>query len=93
MPSNRRLSLLLIAIVIFSNCIGIRTPKVQKLPQVQQGVLDLRNWNFSIDGAASLNGDWEYFPEKFDSLVWSETENKQYYPLGKDGFKMQSFNS
>ncbi|MFB5678254.1 ATP-binding protein [Paenibacillus terreus] len=33
-----------------------------ELPRARQGVLDLSGWDFSKNGAASLNGEWEFYP-------------------------------
>lgn len=33
-------------------------------PQVTDGRIDLRQWDFSKEGAASLNGTWEFYPGK-----------------------------
>jgi signal transduction histidine kinase len=33
-------------------------------PQVKDGRIDLRQWDFSQEGAAPLNGVWEFYPHK-----------------------------
>ncbi|MBU5352929.1 response regulator [Paenibacillus barcinonensis] len=33
-------------------------------PQVTDGHMDLRQWNFSKQGAASLNGNWDFYPNQ-----------------------------
>jgi hypothetical protein len=93
LQSKIKLYLLLIAIAFLFKCIGIKTPSVEKIIHVNQGVLDLREWNFGIDGAAYLNGEWEYFPEQFDSLSIKEGEVKKFYSIGKDNFKNNSSSS
>jgi hypothetical protein len=42
---------------------------------------------------AYLNGEWEYFPEQFDSLSIKEGEVKKFYSIGKDNFKNNSSSS
>ncbi|MBO0991993.1 hybrid sensor histidine kinase/response regulator [Bacillus sp. SD088] len=42
-------------------------------PKASQGVLDLRNWDDITDYPLTLDGDWEFFPEKF--LMEEREEN------------------
>src|SRR5688500_1815774 len=41
----------------------------------KQGILDLRNWNFTNNGLTDLNGEWEFYwkalytPQSFDTLT------------------------
>lgn len=45
----------------------------KNMPKVVNGVLDLSDWNFKIDGNVHLDGDWEFYwkqliePEKFSN--------------------------
>jgi class 3 adenylate cyclase/GAF domain-containing protein len=93
LQSKIKLYLLLIAIAFLFKCIGIKSPGVEKIIYVKQGVLDLREWNFGIDGPAYLHGEWEYFPEQFDSLSIKDGEAKKFYSIGKDNFKNNSSSS
>lgn len=34
-------------------------------PQTENGVLDLRDWDFERDGIVSLSGDWEFYWQQF----------------------------
>ena len=34
-------------------------------PQAQNGVLDLRNWDFGRDGNVPLDGDWQFYWNEF----------------------------
>lgn len=34
-------------------------------PTAQDGVLDLRDWDFRSDGAVDLHGEWRFFPDRF----------------------------
>ncbi|WP_245583479.1 ATP-binding protein [Paenibacillus assamensis] len=45
-------------------------------PQVQYGVLNLRNWNFEKDGAVTLNGKWEF--------NWNELRTPEMFAVSKD---------
>ncbi len=54
------ITIFLAAIALFSSgCIN----HVEK-PVVQNGVLDLRQWNFEQDGNLSLNGEWNFYWEQ-----------------------------
>lgn len=46
-------------ILILSSCHFQSSKKPP--PKVEQGVLDLRNWDFETDGPVSLTGDWEFY--------------------------------
>lgn len=37
----------------------------RKAPRVIEGVLDLRGWNFEVDGSVDLSGDFEFYWEQF----------------------------
>ena len=45
----------------------------KSIPLAEKGVLDLRNWDFKVDGMIKLNGAWEFYdnelllPENFQS--------------------------
>ena len=47
--------------------------------QAKQGVLDLHlNGILELMGGFFINGEWEYFPEQFESLSFKEGENKNF---------------
>ncbi|MBK7054630.1 MAG: adenylate/guanylate cyclase domain-containing protein [Leptospiraceae bacterium] len=35
------------------------------MPKAEKGILDLSNWDFEKDGVIALNGDWEFYWEKY----------------------------
>jgi two-component system, sensor histidine kinase ChiS len=37
------------------------SPAATSMPKAQQGVLDLRDWDFERDGIIPLNGEWEFY--------------------------------
>ena len=39
-------------------------PSAKKTPQIKNGVLDLRNWDFEKDGNINLDGNWAFYWEK-----------------------------
>lgn len=51
-------------------------------PQIVEGELDLRNWDFSEDPLITLNGDWEFYPYKWllDNKD-PDVEEPQYIPV------------
>jgi diguanylate cyclase (GGDEF)-like protein len=60
----------LLVLLVVLMALGACTPQTIKLqPKVTQGILDLRNWDFSNDGPVKLDGDWElYWDKSFRSL-------------------------
>jgi len=53
-----------ILILIFLGTTCIQSDK-KKMPIAEKGILDLRNWNFETDGILSLDGEWEFYWNKF----------------------------
>jgi signal transduction histidine kinase len=62
---------ILIAGVLFA----CSSPERVKPPEATKGVIDLRGWDFKVDGPISLNGEWEYYwnklykPQDFESVL------------------------
>ncbi|MCX7999560.1 MAG: hypothetical protein N3A69_11525 [Leptospiraceae bacterium] len=46
-----------------------RKPSIKVPPLAVNGVLDLRDWDFAIDGIIQLDGEWEFY---WNSLIRSE---------------------
>ncbi len=46
-------------------CIFENTSNKKLPPKVENGILDLRDWNFAKDGIVSLDGEWEFYPNEF----------------------------
>ncbi len=40
---------------------GCNTNSEQRLPEIKDGVLDLRNWDFDRDGNIDLSGEWHFY--------------------------------
>ena len=65
----RYLSILIIGVLL-----ACSSNEKAKLPEAKKGILDLRGWDFKIDGPVALNGEWEYYwqklynPKDFDSI-------------------------
>ena len=53
----------LATLLIASACVWNSDKKTP--PTAQQGVLDLRQWDFDQDGPVSLNGHWEFYWQQF----------------------------
>ncbi len=43
-----------------------------------QGVLDLRNWDFSTDGSVKLDGDWEFYWDKSMRSLEPEAKAQEF---------------
>lgn len=49
-------------------------------PKIEKGVIDLRDWNFEIDGMVKLEGEWEFHWEKFCSTgEVNPSRSKDFY--------------
>ena len=46
-------------LVFFSACLD--DPPRRIAPRAVNGVLDLTDWNFKIDGPVDLSGEWEFY--------------------------------
>ncbi|MCB1180352.1 MAG: hypothetical protein KDK36_22420, partial [Leptospiraceae bacterium] len=61
-------------------------------PKVQNGKINLKNWDFSSNNPIKLNGSWEFYPQKF--LLGDEFENYKkdtiYYPVPESWNKLPS---
>ncbi|MEN6325515.1 MAG: ATP-binding protein [Syntrophomonas sp.] len=44
---------------------GVKSNSNNKIPKVQNGVLDLTKWNIKTDGSVALDGQWEFYWGKF----------------------------
>jgi two-component system sensor histidine kinase ChiS len=55
--------ILIFAVIISFSCRDFYSGKIQ--PLMQKGHLDLREWSFSEDGPVRLDGEWEFYWEKF----------------------------
>src|SRR6266487_577526 len=53
---------------------------------VQNGLLDLRNWNWQKDGIADLTGNWEFYwrkfypPQLFEDTLTAHTKQYAFVP-------------
>ena len=46
-------------------CCGPKDSVNKDQPIAKNGVLDLRNWDFEKDGIVNLDGEWEFYWERF----------------------------
>ncbi len=66
-PKNTAFILLSIVLLLFSESV-----RADESPSVENGQIDLREWDFGSDGPAELSGEWEFywdqllFPFEFD---------------------------
>ncbi|MEM7028725.1 MAG: ATP-binding protein [Chloroflexota bacterium] len=58
------IGLWILCLGLISAC-GQVSQRVPRSPQVEAGVLDLRDWNFEQDGLIKLNGNWEFYESQF----------------------------
>jgi two-component system cell cycle sensor histidine kinase/response regulator CckA len=73
-------AVILLGTVLLTACIGIDLG--QSAPVAQQGVIDLRGWNFEKDGPVGLEGEWEfYWNKRLDAgdLATGNTPEKPLY--------------
>lgn len=74
------LVMLMAILSVIHNSAKVST-KNKPMPEAQNGVLDLRDWDFDRDGMVKLDGQWEFYenklltPEDFDS---NAPEHKSY---------------
>lgn len=61
-----KLSVFLIAIFV----VQCRKPSTKIAPLAVNGVLDLREWDFAIDGIVQLDGEWEFY---WNELIISDS--------------------
>ncbi len=57
-------SIILISVLLFSALISC-SGSLLKIPVAENGVLDLSNWDFKINGIAKLDGSWEFYWRRF----------------------------
>ena len=52
-------------------------------PVAQNGILDLRNWNFRLRGPVRLSGDWEFYPNRLliSENDFSDTPEKFFFRI------------
>jgi two-component system, sensor histidine kinase ChiS len=66
----------LIMFLLFNNC-----GENKKIPpKAKLGVIDLRDWDFDVDGVVNLEGDWEFYWKEFlSNKEILETKNLQSF--------------
>ena len=73
---NYALYIAFIGLLCFSN----NSLFAQKIPSIEKGVLDLRNWNFSENEAINLGGEWEfYWKEYLNTNELNDPSQKNIY--------------
>lgn len=95
MPKIKLFSLLLITLGIFiyiiNNNLNVSDTNKPN-PVAKEGVIDLRNWDFSKDGMIKLNGEWEFYknqflvPEDFNNTYFKKTYSSIPGDLGGAGY-------
>ena len=76
MLNMKRYIILLIAIsILFLSCNNLYSGNIP--PEVNKGVLDLRNWDFETDGPVNLSGEWEFYWKK---LLMADDFSKEKSP-------------
>lgn len=69
-PKYKEFRAILIMLIAFAISIGIlnnnvRLSNKRNIPKAQNGVLDLRGWDFEKNGMIPLNGQWDFYYGKF----------------------------
>lgn len=95
MPKIKLLSLLLITLGIFiyiiNGSLNVSNTN-EPSPVAKNGVIDLRNWDFTKDGMVKLNGEWEFYksqflaPKDFDNAYLKKTYTSIPGSLGGTGY-------
>lgn len=95
MPKIKLFSLLLITLGIFiyiiNGSLNVSNTNKQS-PVAKNGVIDLRNWDFTRDGITKLNGEWEFYksqflePKDFDNTHLKKTYASIPGALGGAGY-------
>lgn len=72
---------LLVYILSMANLTVVAEVKNEKQPpKIEQGRLDLRNWNFANDGSIDLEGNWEFYWDTLMSPKDFPTSSIIHYP-------------
>lgn len=69
--------LLLVCSLVFS--IGCSEERTKDAPRAENGVLDLRDWDFAADGSVDLSGDWKFWWKNY-------VDGREQNPTPADGF-------
>ncbi len=76
--SNKKVVTKFILILILSILLGKIVSAQTDVPKVENGVLDLTNWNFEKDGIINLDGKWEFYWEQL--LTPEDFKTKELSP-------------
>ncbi|GAB2564690.1 ATP-binding protein [Gracilibacillus alcaliphilus] len=68
--------LLFFACLITFRLIWINYYNKEDQPVIQDGVLDLTNWDFSSEETISLNGEWLFYPNQFIEAASADKANQ-----------------
>ena len=83
--NNKTLSIITLLItVLFFLCQKTESKPVsdKPMPKIEQGILDIEQWNFVKDGSIVLNGEWEFY---WDTLL-SPYDFPTDIPVAYDAF-------
>lgn len=91
-PMNKKLFILSLLALFLNSCLGIKNSQVKPEIESKEGLLDLREWDFTKFSSVELNGDWEYYPNKIDLQENTFTAKPvSYYEFGKKLDPFQTF--
>lgn len=81
------LFILFIGIALALSCQTRRSDK-RPIPIVKDGVLDLTNWNFAVDGPLQLKGDWKFrwFEDKEEDFIDPNYDDSHWDTLKVPGY-------
>lgn len=51
----------------------------KKIPKAEKGVIDLRDWDFEKDGVLKLDGEWEFYWNRFLKSGQFETADSRIF--------------
>lgn len=64
-PKQALLLLLYLTILISLRYLWFNANTASEHPEAQQGVLDMRGWDFEHSPSIQLDGEWEFYPGQF----------------------------
>ena len=70
--------MLLLTLILFNHCL-----EETKQYETRDGVLDLREWDFTSKKSVNLEKEWEFYPENIEQIEDTNNITKLFYSFGK----------
>ncbi|MCK5543078.1 MAG: hypothetical protein KAI40_10330 [Desulfobacterales bacterium] len=77
---NVYLFLFIIGILLLGSCQNIESSN--RIPKIEKGVIDLRDWDFDKNGAVNLKGQWEFYWKEHklpDEFIDNNSDSEPVY--------------